>query len=92
LIEERKYAAAIAELSEAIQKQPGWSLVYNARGFAYFMERDYQHALADLDEAIRLNPRYLNAYQNRSQSRKAAGDARGSAADSKKIRALLGTR
>jgi tetratricopeptide (TPR) repeat protein len=67
-------------------------MVYNARGFAYYLEHDYQRALVDLDEAIRLNPQYLNAYQNRSRSRKAAGDTQGSAADSKKIRTLLGTR
>jgi len=91
LLQEGQYAAAIEELSRAIRAQPDWSLVYNARGFAYYLEHDYQHALADLDEAIRLNPQYLNAYQNRSQSRKAAGDSQGSAADSRKVRALLGT-
>jgi tetratricopeptide (TPR) repeat protein len=92
LIQEGKYSAAIDELSEAIRAQPDWSMVYNARGFAYYLEHDYQRALVDLDEAIRLNPQYLNAYQNRSRSRKAAGDTQGSAADSKKIRTLLGTR
>jgi len=90
LMQEGKYSAAIEELSEAIHAEPDWSMAYNARGFAYYMERDYPHALADLDEAIRLNPRYLNAYQNRSQSRRAAGDAQGSAADSEIIRSLRG--
>ncbi len=92
LLQQGKYPAAIEELSEAIRAQPDWSMVYNARGFAYYLQHDYGHALTDLDEAIRLNPQYLNAYQNRSRSRKAAGDARGSAADSKKIRMLLGSR
>ena len=92
LIQEGKYSAAIEELSVAIEAQPDWPLVYNARGFAYYLEHDYRHALSDLDEAIRLNPQYLNAYQNRSRSRKAAGDKQGSAEDSKKIRMLLGSR
>jgi tetratricopeptide (TPR) repeat protein len=91
LVQKGDYAAAIEELSEAIREQPDWSMVYNARGFAYYLEHDYSRALADLDEAIRLNPLYVNAYQNRRMSRKAAGDARGSVADSKKIRALLAT-
>jgi tetratricopeptide (TPR) repeat protein len=91
LIQKGDYPAAIDELSRAIQAQPDWSMVYNARGFAYYLEHDYRRAIADLNEAIRLNPRYVNAYQNRRLSRKAAGDARGSVADSKKIRALLAT-
>jgi len=88
LLNEKKYADAIAEFSEAIRKEPDSSLIYNARGYAYYMERDYQRALADFDQAIRLNPDYLNAYQNRSQSRKAAGDLPGSEADSRRVREL----
>lgn len=92
LIQQGNYPAAIEELSEAIRAQPDWSMVYNARGFAYYLSHDYPHALTDFDEAIRLNPQYVNAYQNRRMSRKASGDSQGSAADSKKIRTLLGTR
>lgn len=88
LLKEKKYADAIAEFSEAIRRQPEWSLAYNARGYAYYMSHDYERALADLDEAIRLSPDYLNAYQNRSRSRRAAGDRAGSEADSRKVREL----
>lgn len=88
LLKEKKYADAITEFSRAIREEPDSALVYNARGYAYYMERDYQRALADLDHAIRLNPEYLNAYQNRSRSRRAAGDLPGSEADSKRVREL----
>jgi tetratricopeptide (TPR) repeat protein len=81
LLYQGKYRDAIAELTEAVRQKADFALAYNARGFAYYLLRDYTSALADLDQAIRLNPKYLNAYQNRSRARKAAGDAAGSAAD-----------
>jgi tetratricopeptide (TPR) repeat protein len=88
LIESMKYVAAIAELSEVIREKPDSWLAYNARGFARYMSHQYRPALEDFDQAIRLNPKYLNAYQNRSQARKAVGDLSGSAADARAIHEL----
>ena len=82
----RKYAEALAELTQAIQLKPNLATAYNARGFVYLLERDYAHAVTDFDNAIRLNPAYANAYQNRSVARKAMGDAAGAAADLKAAR------
>jgi len=49
----------------------------NARGYAHFRLKQYAKALADFDQAIRLNRSYLNAYINRSATRRAAGDKPG---------------
>ena len=51
-----RYREAIIELSAAIEADPTFALVYNARGFAYHMVRDYSCAVADFDKAIELSP------------------------------------
>jgi len=89
LLNQRKFGEAVAELNEAIRLKPDLAQAWNARGFTYFMQKDYGNALKDLDEAIRLKPDYQNAYQNRSQVRKAVGDAKGGAEDQARAREMV---
>ena len=88
LMAQGKYVEAIVELTAALEAKPDLVLALNARGFCYYWTKDPQKALKDLDEAIRLNPKYLNAYQNRANARKAAGDTAGAAEDQAKIKEL----
>ena len=88
LLYQGKYQEAVVELSAALLEKPDFTRALNARGFAYQLLRDWPHALEDLDAAIRLDPRYVNAYHNRSVTRKAAGDIAGSAADDAKVAEL----
>ena len=89
LLQEGRYQEAIEPLTEALKLDPSLSLAFNARGFAYFRLKQYPQALADFDQAIRLNRSYVNAYINRSVTRRAAGDKAGADADQAKARELM---
>ncbi len=84
LLDQRKLPEAIAELDEAIKLSPANPILFNTRGYAYYLAKDTKRALQDYDEAIRLNPDYLNATHNRALARKNAGDAAGAEADRKR--------
>ena len=45
-----------------IQRYPGDSKGYLARGHAYYRQRDYARAIADFDQAIRITPHYAGAF------------------------------
>ena len=81
LLDQKKSTEAIAELDEAIKLAPTNAVLFNTRGYAYYLSKDVKRALQDYDEAIRLRPDYLNATHNRALARKAAGDATGAATD-----------
>ncbi len=76
-----KHAEAIAELDEAIKAQATNPILFNTRGYAYYLSKDPKRAIQDYDAALKLNPDYLNATHNRAIARKAAGDKAGSDAD-----------
>jgi Flp pilus assembly protein TadD len=81
LIQDEKFAEAIAQLSEAIRLDPKASRAYNARGYAHMRLKHFPEAIADFDNAIRLDPNYANAYLNRSSARRVLGDMAGANAD-----------
>jgi Flp pilus assembly protein TadD len=88
LLEDGKFAEAIAPLSEAIELDPTAARAYNARGYAHLRLRHFTEAASDFDHAIRIDPNYVNAYQNRSVARRGLGDTAGSNADLEKSREL----
>jgi Tfp pilus assembly protein PilF len=60
------YNQAIAEFTEAIQRDPNFTNAYYNRGRAYDEINDFDRAIADYDKTIQLNPKATNAYNNRA--------------------------
>jgi tetratricopeptide (TPR) repeat protein len=52
-----QYDKAIGAYTEAIQRNPKFSLAYIGRGDVYLAKNDYDRALADYEQASRLDPR-----------------------------------
>jgi tetratricopeptide (TPR) repeat protein len=55
------YVQLIAELTEAINENPGDSQLYYARGMVYADKGDYDLAIADLEKIEATSPDYANA-------------------------------
>ncbi|HEX9971809.1 MAG TPA: tetratricopeptide repeat protein [bacterium] len=56
---------AIAEISMAIELNPGYAEFYRLRGNTYSHNGDDEQAMVDYNKAIEINPRYDEAYNNR---------------------------
>jgi len=62
-----KWAEAIVEYGKALELNPRYPMIFNARGIAYDASKDQSDkALSDFNKAIELNPRYAMAYHNRA--------------------------
>ncbi len=61
------FDAAIADLDQAIRRNPELAIAYSNRGMAYQGKQDYDHAIADYDQAIRRDPKLIEAYSARAE-------------------------
>jgi tetratricopeptide (TPR) repeat protein len=73
LLASHEYAQALQVLNALIAKEPGNSLAYNYRGYAYFGLKNYQQAVQDYTQAVRLNPQDTNAAQYLKVAKQYAG-------------------
>lgn len=66
--DQKDYAKAITEFSEAIRINPQLADAYDGRGLAWSLTNDYAKAIADFDQAVRLDPRSEHAYYERGNA------------------------
>ena len=64
-LEQGQYDKAVAELTQAIEANPGDPALYMGRSSAYFMQGLYDQAIADSTQVIQLNPQNAGAYYSR---------------------------
>jgi tetratricopeptide (TPR) repeat protein len=74
-------AGALADLTEAIQRNPRHAAAFNNRANAHMGLHDLENAAADVEEALRIDPRFSSAYGTRAAVRRAQGNLEGSLAD-----------
>ncbi|MFX1555421.1 MAG: tetratricopeptide repeat protein, partial [Promethearchaeota archaeon] len=76
-----EYAAALADLNQAIELDRGdvWAIAH--RGATYRQMREYPEALADLDRALELKPDYVWAIATRGATHRRIGDLAAALAD-----------
>lgn len=73
--------AAIADYTQAIQKDPKNSNFYYNRGIEYAATGDKPRAIADYTQAIKLDKNFADAYYNRANANVATGNQQEAIAD-----------
>lgn len=68
------FEEAVADFTEAIDREPTNPLPYQSRGNAHFDAGHLDEALADLDEAVRLAPQSASAHYNRGNAHARKGN------------------
>jgi tetratricopeptide (TPR) repeat protein len=74
-------AAAIVDLSRAIELNPKLADAYYARGLARNANGDSKGAISDYNQAIELDPKNVQVYNDRGIARRRSGDIDGAIAD-----------
>ncbi|MCK6630334.1 MAG: tetratricopeptide repeat protein [Anaerolineae bacterium] len=82
---EFEFDEAIADLSRAIEIDPGYPPAYYERGRLYEEQDNYERAIADYSQAIKLDPGHLSAYRKRSELYEKQGQYDQAIADYSKI-------
>jgi tetratricopeptide (TPR) repeat protein len=80
-IESGNYEAAIANLTRAIELEPGDPDLYVARGDARSKAGSYDEALSDYGQALKLDRYHVGAYTSRALAKEAHGDYAGAISD-----------
>jgi S1-C subfamily serine protease/Tfp pilus assembly protein PilF len=62
------YPSAIADLTEAIQRDPKGAKNFTFRGMAYYKMRDYDRAISDYTDAVRLDPKDASPFFLRGEA------------------------
>jgi tetratricopeptide (TPR) repeat protein len=62
------YDNAVADFTEAIQRNPKYAVAYHNRGRAWHKKGDYDRAILDFREALRLDPKNAIAFTDRGTS------------------------
>ena len=66
-MQERRFPAAIATLSEVIRRKPSFAEGWNRRATVFFLAGDLKRSLADCDEVMKRNPYHFGALAGYSQ-------------------------
>ena len=72
--EQAMYDSALADFTEAIERDAEHADAYLTRGRAFAALRRHKHAIADYDRAIELEPKNATAYHARGQARMAVDE------------------
>src|SRR5216683_179860 len=68
------YDNAIADFSEAIQRNPRLTIAFRNRGRSWYKKLDFDRSISDLNAAIKLEPKNAQTYGDRGASLQNKGE------------------
>lgn len=86
--QQKDYAGAVADYSEAIRLNPQGASAFESRGIIYAKQNDYDRAIADFSAAISVDPKDADALYYRSLAEKFTGRKAESDADLARAKAI----